>query len=192
MTIENFDAIAFGCGLGKREDNFVIVKELLENFKKPIVFDADSIYYLSKFKDELKNRNNVIITPHIKEFSDFSGISLEKISENRLEILEKYFSEFKCTFLIKGKNTVIYSNGKYSINKTGNNGMATAGSGDVLTGIILSLLGQGLGVFDAGNLGAYLHGLSGDIGSEKLTEYSLIASDLIKFLPNAIKMLRGN
>lgn len=190
--IVDFDAISFGCGIGKRDDNIVIVEEILKNFKKPIIFDADSIFYLKNFKEDIKNRENIILTPHIKEFSDFSDFSIEEISENRIKILEENFSNFKCTFLIKGKNTVIYSNGKYAINETGNNGMATAGSGDVLTGIIASLLGQGLKAFDAGKLGAYLHGLSGDLAVDELVEDSLIASDLVKFLPKAIKLLRGN
>lgn len=190
--IQDFDAISVGCGLGKREDNFLLVGEILKNFKKPIVFDADSIMYLKNFKDILKNRENVILTPHIKEFSLFSEVSMEDILKDRIGFLEKNYSDFKCTILLKGKNTIVFSNGNYIVNKTGSNAMATAGSGDVLTGIILSLLGQSLGTFNSGKLGAYLHGLSGDIASEKLTEYSVIASDLIKFLPNAIKMLRGN
>lgn len=190
--IDGLDALAIGCGMGKREDNISIIGEILNKFEKPIIFDGDGIFYLKYFKDILKDRENIILTPHIKEFSDFSDIDLDEILSDKISILNKYFSGFKSTFLIKGKNTIIYSKGKYVMNTTGNNGMATAGSGDVLTGIILSLLGQGLNSFDAGKLGAYLHGLSGDLAVEELTEYSLIASDLIRFLPNAIKLLRGD
>ena len=171
--ISNLDAIAIGCGLGRNEENAKILEMIVKNFKKPIVIDADAIFFLRNIKAEILNRDNIVITPHEVEFSRFSSYDLKNIKENRLEVVNKFKSDEE-----------IY------INNTGNSGMATAGSGDCLTGIILSLLGQGLSAFNSAKLGVFIHGLAGDFAKEELGEDSLVASDIIKFLPKAIKYIR--
>lgn len=189
--IENLDAIAIGCGLGRNEENRKIIEMIIKNFQKPIVIDADAIFFLKDIKSDILNRDNIIITPHEVEFSRMSSYDLEDIKKNRLEITNKFFEEkLKYTLVLKGKNTIVKSNKEIYINNTGNCGMATAGSGDCLTGIILSLLGQGLNVFNSAKLGVFIHGLAGDFAKEEIGEDSLIASDIIKFLPKAIKYIR--
>ena len=189
--MSNLDAIAIGCGLGRNEENAKILEIIVKNFKKPIVIDADAIFFLRNIKAEILNRNNIVITPHEVEFSRFSSYDLKNIKENRLEVVNKFFEKnLKYTLVLKGKNTIVKSDKEIYINDTGNSGMATAGSGDCLTGIILSLLGQGLNAFNSAKLGVFTHGLAGDFAKEELGEDSLVASDIIKFLPKAIKYIR--
>lgn len=189
--IKHLDAIAIGCGLGRNEDNTKIIKMIIKNFQGPIVIDADAIFFLRNIKSDILNRENIIITPHEVEFSRFSSYDLKVIKENRLEVVNKFFEKnLKYTLVLKGKNTIVKSNKKLYVNTTGNSGMATAGSGDCLTGVILSLVGQGLDAFNSAKLGVFMHGLAGDFAKESLGEDSLVASDIIMFLPNAIKYIR--
>ena len=158
----------------------------------PMLYVADAIFFLNDIEKEILNRENVIITPHEAEFSRFSGYDLSYIKDNRLESLINFYEQdLKYTLVLKGKNTIMKSKENCIINNTGNCGMATAGSGDCLTGIILSLIGQGLETFNSAKLGVFLHGLAGDFAKDELGEDSLIASDIIKFLPKAIKYIRG-
>lgn len=189
--IKNLDAIAIGCGLGRNEENIKILEMIIKKFQKPIVIDADAIFFLRNIKAEILNRDNIIITPHEVEFSRMSSYDLEDIKQNRLEIVNNFFeNKYKYTLVLKGKNTIVKSYEEIYINNTGNSGMATAGSGDCLTGIILSLLGQGISVFNSAKLGVFIHGLAGDFAREKIGEDSLIASDIINFLPRAIRYIR--
>lgn len=190
--IKNLDAIAIGCGFGRNVENVQILESIIRNFQKPIVMDADALFYLKDIRDDILNRENIVVTPHEAEFSKFSDYDLDYIRKNRLEAVNKFFEKLlRYTLVLKGHNTIIKSGKGLCINGTGNNGMATAGSGDCLTGIILSLLGQGLDVFDSAKLGVFIHGLAGDFAAEKLGKDSLIASDIIGFLPKAIKYIRG-
>lgn len=189
--IKNLDAIAIGCGLGRNEENLKILEKIIKHFQGPIVIDADAIFFINNIKSEILNRNNIVITPHEVEFSRFSSYDLNEIKKSRLEAVNKFFeNNLKYTLVLKGKNTIVKSDKEIYINNTGNSGMATAGSGDCLTGIILSLLGQGLNAFNSAKLGVFVHGLAGDFAKEELGEDSLIASDIIKFLPKAIKYIR--
>ena len=129
-----------------------------------------------------------ILTPHPGEMARLSGLNIGYIQGNRLEVAKKFAKKHKVTLVLKGHHTLVsdYS-GKLYINKTGNPGMATAGSGDVLTGMIAAFMGQGLGAFEAAKFAVYLHGLAGDMAAEEKTQISLIASDIIDKIPNAIK-----
>lgn len=186
-TIKDFDAVAIGPGLGRNEETGIFVREILKNFNGSTVLDADGINlvtldFLSKLEKDL------VITPHPKEFSRLIDKPVKEIQANREDITAKFAKDIGKTILLKGNKTIVASaKADLYVNQTGNPGMATAGSGDVLTGIIGSLLGQGYGIFEAGKLGAYFHGLAGDIGAEKKGEASLIASDIIGFLPKALK-----
>jgi NAD(P)H-hydrate epimerase len=129
-----------------------------------------------------------IVTPHPGEMARLLGISVNKVQGQRKEISQKFARDYKLTVVLKGHNTVVadYKGNSY-INKTGNPGMATAGSGDVLTGIIGAFLGQGLSAFDAAKFAVYLHGLAGDLAAKEKTQLGMIASDIIEKIPVAIK-----
>ena len=194
--IEAADVVVIGCGLSTgflAEDIFKRFLDSVSSDKK-IVIDADGINILSKnynlFKE--KNFSNVIITPHPKEASRLLGLETDKVLSDvkfsSMNIAQKY----GCISVLKTHNTVVSSSdGRFYTNTTGNNAMAKAGSGDVLTGIIAGLVSQGIGTFEASALGVLLHGLCGDIAKEKLTEYSVLAEDLISFIPDAIKLYRS-
>ncbi len=154
--------------------------KIIVNYNKPIVFDADAITILSENKDWLKKvPENSIFTPHPKEFEQLFGKSENDYIRTKTQI--KFAYKLSSYIILKGAHTIIATpEGKCFINSTGNPGMATGGSGDVLTGIIVSLLAQGYSPKDASIIGVYIHGLSGDIAVKEKGEEALIASDLIK------------
>lgn len=185
------DAVAFGPGVGINEDTEEIIKALLLKCTCPIVIDADGVTLLSKNPEVLKKaKGETVITPHPGELSRLIKLSVREIEKNRIEIAQKVSEELKTVVVLKGVPTVISDfSGNTFLNTTGNPGMATAGSGDVLTGIIASLIGQGLSPLYASVLGVYLHGLSGDIASREKGFHGLIARDIIESIPGAIKKL---
>ncbi len=177
-----FNAVAIGPGIGFNDETKQLLKDLISTYKNPIVFDADAITILSENKSWLKDiPSNSIFTPHPKEFERLVGKS-----KNNFERLQKQidFAKKHCVnVLLKGANTsVVTPKGKVFFNSTGNPGMATAGSGDVLTGIIVSLLSQNYCPKNAAIIGAYIHGVSGDIAEKKIGQSALIASDIINNL----------
>lgn len=188
-----FDSIAIGCGLGKDDCNSIILERIIDNFTGSIVIDADAIFYYKNLVEKFSYRDNIILTPHSYEFSALSGLDIDYINKNREASINKFLNLTNSNNIIvlKGKNTIIKNKNKSYINNTGNDGMATAGSGDCLTGIIISLLGQGIEVYDSAKLGVYLHGLAGDIAVSDIGKDSLIASDIVKYLSEAIKIVRG-
>ncbi|HBU09055.1 MAG TPA: carbohydrate kinase-like protein, partial [Candidatus Omnitrophica bacterium] len=131
-----------------------------------------------------------ILTPHPGEFSRLAGQSTAYIQKNRETLAKRFACDYNIILVLKGHHTVVASPNKLYVNKTGNPGMATAGSGDVLTGIISALLGQGLDGWTAAKTGAYLHGLAGDLAAKEKTQAALIASDIIDHIPEGIKKLR--
>lgn len=188
MHIKDMDALAVGVGMGVDGDRTYIVREIIKNAKVPIVLDADAINCLSNEPHILENHETpIIITPHPGELARLLDISIEEIQKKRVYYSEYIAKKHNIIVVLKGHRTVVASPklGIY-INETGNPGMATAGSGDVLTGMIASLLAQGLKSFDATKLGVHLHGLAGDITKEKIGEYGMIATDIIESIPFAI------
>jgi len=186
----NYDSVGVGCGIDQKTITIQFIENLLENTKKPIVIDADAINLIGKNQEILeKIPENSIFTPHPKEFERLVGKT-----ENDFQNLEKmleFCKKYKVVMLLKGAHTAITSpEGKIYFNSTGNAGMATAGSGDVLTGIITGLLAQGYSSLNAAILGVYLHGLAGDFTKESQSEESLIASDIIENLGKAFKNLK--
>jgi len=185
---EKADSVAFGPGVGINEDTEEILKNLLMNCSVPIVIDADGITLLSKKKEILREaKAKTVITPHPGEMSRLIGISIRDIEKQRIDIAMDIAKELNTVVVLKGVPTVISDGEQVFVNTTGNPGMATGGSGDVLTGMISSLIGQGMDVFYASVLGVYLHGLSGDIGALKKGYHGLIARDIIENIPFAIK-----
>ncbi|NOY64547.1 MAG: NAD(P)H-hydrate dehydratase [Nitrospirae bacterium] len=190
------DVVAIGPGLGRNPDTWQLVRELVRLSPLPMVIDADGLNALAATGyEELKRLfsravSPAVFTPHMGEMARLVGHSTEELRASRLDISGSFSEETGVVLVLKGAPTVISTpEGKQYINSTGNPGMATAGTGDVLTGIIASLTGQNLSPADASIAGAYIHGLSGDIAAQHLTEYSLTAGDLINYLPEAFRVL---
>jgi ADP-dependent NAD(P)H-hydrate dehydratase len=182
------DAVAFGPGVGISLKLRSVVQTLLEQEQLRLVIDGDGLNNLSKLKDwpsKLK-AEKVVLTPHPGEMKRlWSGLFREELPAERQQQAIRFAQHTGTVVVLKGAGTVITDGEKLYINKTGNPGMATAGSGDVLTGVITALIGQGLSNFDAAVMGVYIHGLAGDITVEKIGQVSLMATDIIESLPDA-------
>ena len=181
------DVLAIGPGLTRHEETSSLVRRVVMNSERPVVIDADGVNAFSGHADDLSGtRPEMIMTPHVFELSRLTNVAVEEIEANRAAVARQTAGSLQVTLVLKGAASLVASPcGKVSVNPTGNPGMATAGSGDVLTGIIAALLAQGLGAWDAARLGVYLHGLAGDLGSEAMGTHSLVAGDLIDHLPGA-------
>jgi NAD(P)H-hydrate epimerase len=182
---EGFDAIGIGPGIGKHDSHKKLLADLFANFKKPVVLDADALNMLSENQDlYLSIPSDSIITPHPKEFERLFGKTESDFGQIDLALLKA--KELKIYIVLKGHHTFIATpDGKGYFNSTGNSGMATAGAGDVLTGIITGLLAQHYNSLESCVLGVYLHGLAGDIAVENISREALIAGDIIQYLGNA-------
>ncbi len=183
---KDIDVLVVGPGLGKDKSTQALTRKVIAYINKPMVIDADGLNALAGHLDSLKGIK--ILTPHPGEMARLLGVNIAKVQRDRKGIAKNFAKKHKVTVVLKGHDTVVvdYKNNLY-INKTGNPGMATAGSGDVLSGIIAAFLGQGLGAFEAAKYGVYLHGFAGDLAAEEKTEISLIASDIIGKIPEVIK-----
>jgi NAD(P)H-hydrate epimerase len=184
---EGAQAIGIGPGIGTRNETARALADFIEKCKQPIVLDADALNILSAQPELLhKLPTHSILTPHPKEFEKLFGPTGN--SMQMLELARTKAMKFNIYIVLKGRYTAIVSpDGECRYNVTGNPGMATGGSGDVLTGIITGLLAQGYEPFDAATLGVYIHGLAGDKAAEDISEYSLIAGDIILSLGKAFK-----
>ncbi len=192
--LSKIDVLAIGPGIGFTEKTKEFIKKFLISIserKIPVVIDADGINCLSEEIDLLKDfakDNQIILTPHPGELSRLIKISPEKINENRIEIARSFSQKYGAYLVLKGSPTVIgVPEGIVYVNPTGNSGLASGGTGDVLTGFITGLLAQRLKPEKAAIVGVYLHGLSADLALENQTEYDFIASDILTYLPKAIK-----
>lgn len=188
--LESFDAIGVGPGIDTKHNSVRALEELLEECDKPLVLDADALNIIGA-NQELKDMlpNGTILTPHMKEFERLLGKSNGPFDRNEKQ--REFSKKQSLVMVLKGGFTAISDeNGRCYFNPTGNPGMATAGSGDVLTGIILSLLSQGYSSLHAAQIGVYIHGLAGDLAKEELGEDALIAGDIVSFLPKAWKKIR--
>lgn len=186
---EKSDAVLAGCGLGQSRDAKSIIESLIFETDTPLVLDADGINIISKHIDILKDvKKPLVLTPHEGEMKRLTGIPSSDIHKNREEVLKNFCDSAEAVTVLKGKDTLICSKGQEMYrNPTGNPGMAVVGSGDVLAGMIASLIAQGAEAFQSALAGVYLHGLAGDLGERELSEYSLLPSDIIEFIPKAIK-----
>ena len=188
---KNADVLALGPGLSRNPQTQKLIRRIISTIHKPMVIDADALNALAGHLDILRlNPNLKILTPHPGEFSRLAGQSTAYIQKNRETLAKRFACDYNIILVLKGHHTVVASADKVYVNKTGNPGMATAGSGDVLTGIISALLGQGLDGWTAAKTGAYLHGLAGDLAAKEKTQAALIASDIIDHIPEGIKKLR--
>ena len=182
------DVVAVGPGLGKSAALAFFITRLLAKHDKPIVLDADGLNNLADQPEALRHHAGpVVVTPHPGEFGRLLGIGAGDVQANRRELAVRFARDRRVSVVLKGHGTLVTDGQCLYVNSTGNPGMATAGSGDVLTGIIAALIGQGLDPFGAARLGVYLHGLAGDLAAAVVGEVSLIATDLIDYLPRAIQ-----
>jgi len=186
-TVEQNDAMAFGPGVGIGGALRSILEMLLVQKSLRLVIDADGLNNLAGIKNwPDRSKAKLILTPHPGEFKRlWSGLLREELPTNRQDQALQLAQKTNTIIVLKGAGTVVTDGEKVYINKTGNPGMATAGSGDVLTGVITALLGQGLSGFDAAILGVYIHGLAGDIAAGKVGQVSLMTTDIIDSLPGA-------
>jgi len=191
--LEGKDALALGPGVGTREGTKEVVLELLRAAAVPVVVDADGINCLVGSLDVLKERRApLVLTPHPGEMARLLGVTPREVQGDRIGVARRFAEGYGCVLVLKGARTVIASpEGLTFINPTGNPGMASGGTGDVLTGMIGALLAQGMEPLEAAKLAVYLHGLSGDLAAEEVGEVALVATDLLRCLPKAIKELQG-
>ncbi len=181
------DVIAFGPGLGVSSGLQDILRTLLARDDLRFVIDADGLNNLTKIKDfHAVRKADLILTPHPGEMARlWKSIFRDPMPEDRAKTASQFAQKTGAVIVLKGAGTVVTDGQKLYVNKTGNPGMATAGSGDVLTGVIAALAGQGLNSFDAAVLGVYIHGLAGDIAAKVLGQVAMIATDIAEALPKA-------
>jgi ADP-dependent NAD(P)H-hydrate dehydratase len=183
---------AVGPGLGQGSDIGDIVVSILEQTTTPRVLDADALNSLVGRLDALsKHRGPVVITPHPGEFARLLGCEIAAVQAHRQKLAAEFAQKHGVIVALKGSGTVVTDGHRVYTNTTGNPGMASGGTGDVLCGLIAALLGQKLEPFAAAQLGVYLHGRAGDLAREQIGEASLIATDLLDFLPRAFQLHTG-
>lgn len=191
-TVLLSSSVLVGCGMTASHDTETVVSSLLSNAECPIVIDADGLNSIKTCPERLKNAKvTPIITPHIGEMSRLTGLSVKEISENPLTVAKAFSSEYKCVTVLKDSVTVITDpSGEHYVYAAPNSGLAKGGSGDVLSGMIVSLCAQGIYPYDAAQCGVILHGLAGRIASESLSAESMLPTDIISHLPDAYKEIR--
>lgn len=187
------DAVLIGPGISAHPSTAKLVVSLMPKIKVPAVIDADGLNILAENPDALKSFScPAVLTPHPGEFARLIRRSNKDVLDNRLALAAEFADKYKVFLVLKGYRTLVATPlGKIFINPTGNPGMATGGSGDVLSGMIASLIIQEKNILGATVAAVYLHGLSGDIGAKKIGERPLIAGDLIKYLPQALKEMES-
>lgn len=190
-AITHCDCMAIGPGLGRSSGISVWLRHVMENIKIPTVLDADALFAVAQDRAILADcLSSSVITPHEMEMSRLTGSSLSHIRANRIQVAQDFAKTHDVHVLLKGAETVITDGSVFYLNNTGNPGMATAGSGDVLTGMIAGFLGFGYKKFVAIRLGAYIHGLAGDFAAADKGEDGVIASDIIEEIPYVLKELK--
>ncbi len=191
-AIDRFNCVAIGPGVSLNKETSMLVKSLVKDLRIPIVIDADALTILSENLEILRDsKAPIIITPHPGELSRLLHITKVNLKD-RLELNREISKNIGKISVLKGARTLISNpEGETFINMTGSPAMATAGSGDVLVGLISSLIVQGVNLFDAAIMGTYLHGLAGDIASEEVGQRSLIATDIMNEIPKTFLRIEG-
>ena len=182
--LPQMDAVLVGCGLGQSPCTFAVAKTVLEQARCPVVLDADGINVLAAHKDILRGRAYpTILTPHEGEFLRFGGT----VGEDRMASAAHFSREWNSIVLLKGHRTCITDGTLGYRNETGNPGMAVGGSGDVLAGMVVSLLGQGMKPLEAAACAAWLHGAAGDLCAEEIGQYGMLPTDMLTRIPRLLK-----
>lgn len=187
--VKRCDVAALGPGLGLHYDTPLLVRDLVLHIDKPLVLDADGINALKGNMRYIKKRKkSTVITPHPGEMATLLKKDIKYVQSQRNEISKIVAKETGAIVCLKGHKTVVVSpSGEIYVNETGNSGMSTGGSGDVLTGMIASFIGQGVDEYSATVSAVYLHGLAGDLAAEKIGPFSLLAGDILNYLPQAFQ-----
>jgi NAD(P)H-hydrate epimerase len=187
------DVVAVGPGVGQSESMPGLIATLIGRVRKPLVIDADGLNALSRLPpNEWPTRNGpLVLTPHPGEFARLTGLPVGDIQHQRQELAASFALEHELILVLKGHGTIVTDGKRLYRNTTGNPGMATGGTGDVLTGLIAALIGQGLSAFDAALLGVWVHGRAGDLAAERVGQTALIATDLLTYLPAALREVGG-
>ncbi len=186
------DVVALGPGLGQSDDLRTLVADISDNCNKPMVIDADGLNALIGQTERLmKAAGPRVITPHPGEFARLTGVDSSTVQSQRQTLAIDFARRMRCVVVLKGHGTIVTDGERVYQNTTGNPGMATGGTGDVLTGLIAALLGQQIDPFDAAQLGVYIHGQAGDMARDQVGETSLVATDLVDFLPAAFQGVRS-
>jgi len=182
--------VLLGCGMSRNNETQELIRDVMRSCSKPMVIDADALNALIGNLDILKESKNryIVLTPHYGEFSKLIGISSAEVEANRFVHASNFAKKYRVTLVLKGAPTIIADpKGKIVVNATGNPGMSTAGSGDVLAGIIASFIGQGNSAFNAAVNGVWIHGTAGDMAKQKIGMYGMVARDILHFVPTAIR-----
>ena len=197
LHLKGYDVIGCGPGMSTGDGARDVVRKLMDLQEFPRVIDADALNHLatlrsnmghSKWELLLRGAGKIVLTPHPKEMERLSGFSPSD-RPMQIQAARELSRQNETVWVLKGGPTVVIANGELWVNETGNPGMATAGSGDVLTGVICSLLGQGLNLSDAAKLGVWVHGRAGDFAADRHGHCGLIATDLIDYLPKAMALV---
>ena len=189
---ERMDMVVMGPGLSLNEETQELVRELAQGIEKPLLLDGDGITAVAGDLGKIKNREAAtILTPHLGEMSRITEMGISEINKNKMEVLQKTAKELNAMIVLKGAHSLIgYPDETVCINMSGNPGMATAGSGDVLTGAIAAMFGLGLSLEDAVRTGVFIHGFSGDLAAKDKGEDGITAQDILDYLPATLKHYR--
>ena len=188
---QDMNVVIIGPGLSLNQETAQLARELTIEIDKPVLVDADGITALSRDIDILKRRSPTVLTPHLGEMARITGLGIARIDADKTGVLAKTCSDLGSIIVLKGANSLIgYPDGRMLVNVSGNCGMATAGSGDVLTGIIAAMMGLGLDIESAAAKGVFIHGAAGDIAAADSGQDGMTAQDILEHLPRALQMDR--
>jgi ADP-dependent NAD(P)H-hydrate dehydratase / NAD(P)H-hydrate epimerase len=191
---QTVDMVVLGPGLSLDKDTQELVRELTPKITKPLLIDGDGITAIAEDLGKIKKREApTILTPHLGEMSRITKMEISEINKNKIDVLQRTARELNALIILKGAHSLIgYPDGTVFINVSGNSGMATAGSGDVLTGTIAAMFGLGLPLEDAVRMGVFIHGFSGDVAAVDKGEDGITAQDILDYLPETMKLYRDN
>ena len=189
LIAREMDMVVLGPGLSLNGETQKLIREIAANLEKPLLIDGDGITAISEFPELLKKRKGeTVLTPHLGEMSRLTGLDKNYIDENRIQVLQDTCARLNAAIVLKGAHSLIgFPDKRIFINLSGNSGMATAGSGDVLAGVIPAMFGLGLNLHDAVVKGVFIHGLAGDLAAADLGEDGITADDILNCVPLAMK-----
>ena len=186
--------VILGPGISLSEETQELVREMVKSIETPLLIDGDGITAIANEAELLRKRKaETILTPHSGEMARIAKVEVDEVNKDKIKVLQKTTSELNAIVVLKGAHSLIgYPGEAVYINTSSNPGMATAGSGDVLTGAIAAMYGLGLSLRDAVRMGVLIHGLSGDLAAEEKGEDGITAQDILDYLPNAVRYYRQN